>query len=95
MAEPRIILLNDPTRGINVGTKQGIYRLLRERVDQGAAVLSHSTDYDELIGCCDRVAVMYDARIVHELATEPIIERTIIASPLAIGVSGQTATGDH
>src|SRR6185436_9484768 len=52
---PRILLLNDPTRGIDVGTKQEMYKLLRELADAGAAILFYSTDYDELIGCCDRV----------------------------------------
>ena len=56
MVEPRIILLNDPTRGIDVGTKQEIYQLLRKLADGGAAIIFYSTDYDELIGCCDRVA---------------------------------------
>ena len=60
MREPRIILLNDPTRGIDVGTKQEIYQLLRQLADAGAAILFYSTDYDELIGCCDRVLVLYD-----------------------------------
>ena len=60
MTEPGIILLNDPTRGIDVGTKQEIYRLMRELADEGAAILFYSTDYDELIGCCDRVVVLYD-----------------------------------
>ena len=59
MNAPRIILLNDPTRGIDVGTKQEMYQLLRELADEGAAVLFYSTDYAELIGCCDRVAVFY------------------------------------
>ena len=60
MTAPRIILLNDPTRGIDVGTKQEIYQLLRQLADDGAAILFYSTDYDELIGCCDRVLVLYD-----------------------------------
>jgi ribose transport system ATP-binding protein len=59
MLAPRIILLNDPTRGIDVGTKQEIYALLRELAASGAAILFYSTDYDELVGCCDRVLVMY------------------------------------
>ncbi|MGY3503532.1 ribose transport system ATP-binding protein [Bradyrhizobium sp. USDA 4471] len=54
MTDPKIILLNDPTRGIDVGTKQELYRLMRELADQGAAILFYSTDYDELIGCCNR-----------------------------------------
>jgi ribose transport system ATP-binding protein len=81
---PRIILLNDPTRGIDVGTKQEIYRLLRELADAGAAILFYSTDYDELVGCCDRVAVMYDGRILRELRGAEINERAIIASALAL-----------
>ena len=60
MRAPRIILLNDPTRGIDVGTKQELYQLLRRLADAGAAILFYSTDYDELIGCCDRVLVLYD-----------------------------------
>ena len=91
MTHPRIILLNDPTRGIDVGTKQEIYRLMRELADQGAAILFYSTDYDELIGCCDRVVVMYDGRIIRELAGEAITEQAIVASALAIGVSDTPA----
>ena len=63
MAEPRIILLNDPTRGIDVGTKQEIYVLLRRLADAGAAIVFYTTDYDELIGCCDRALVLYDGAI--------------------------------
>jgi ribose transport system ATP-binding protein len=91
MTEPGIILLNDPTRGIDVGTKQELYRLLRELADRGAAILFYSTDYDELIGCCDRVAVMYDGRIVRELAGAEITEQAIVASALAMDVTGNGA----
>jgi len=84
MNKPRIILLNDPTRGIDVGTKQEIYRLLRRRADEGAAILFYSTDYDELIGCCDRVLVMYDGAVKRELAGGELNERTLIASALNV-----------
>ena len=94
MTHPRIILLNDPTRGIDVGTKQEMYRLMRELADQGAAILFYSTDYDELIGCCDRVAVMYDGRIVRELAGDDLNETNIVASSLNI-VEPQAAGGGH
>ena len=82
MTQPRIILLNDPTRGIDVGTKQEIYQLLRRLADAGAAIVFYSTDYDELIGCCDRVLVLYDGAIVRELAGAEITERNLIASAL-------------
>jgi ribose transport system ATP-binding protein len=84
MNRPRIILLNDPTRGIDVGTKQEIYILLRKLADEGAAVLFYSTDYDELIGCCDRVLVLYDGGIKKELTGPEITEKALIASALNI-----------
>ena len=70
MIAPRIILLNDPTRGIDVGTKQEIYQLLRKLADDGATILFYSTDYDELIGYCDRVLVMNAGRIAAEFDKE-------------------------
>jgi ribose transport system ATP-binding protein len=87
MRHPRIILLNDPTRGIDVGTKQEIYQLLRRLAEEGAAIVFYSTDYDELIGCCDRVLVLYDGAIKRELVGEEITEHALIASALNIGVS--------
>ena len=74
MNSPRIVLLNDPTRGIDVGTKQEIYVLLRKLAQSGVAILFYSTDYDELIGCCDRVLVMYGGAIVRELEGDAITE---------------------
>ena len=81
---PRIILLNDPTRGIDVGTKQEIYALLRQLADAGAAVLLYSTDYAELIGCCDRVAVFYDGAIQRWLQGADMTEHALVAAALNI-----------
>jgi ribose transport system ATP-binding protein len=83
---PRVVLLNDPTRGIDVGTKQDIYLLLRKLADEGVAVLLYSTDYAELIGCCDRVAVFFDGRIVRWLQGDEMTEHALVASALNIGV---------
>jgi ribose transport system ATP-binding protein len=82
LTAPRILLLNDPTRGIDVGTKQEIYALIRELAAEGAAVLLYSTDYAELIGCCDRVAVFYAGRIVRWLQGDALTERALVASAL-------------
>ena len=79
MTRPQILLLNDPTRGIDVGTKQELYQLLRDLSDRGAAVLFYSTDYAELIGCCDRVLVLYDGAIVRVLAGEALTEHDLVA----------------
>jgi ribose transport system ATP-binding protein len=87
MMAPRILLLNDPTRGIDVGTKQEIYALLRELAAAGAAILFYSTDYDELVGCCDRVLVMYDGAIRRELVGDEITERALIGSALNLAAT--------
>ena len=91
MRHPRIILLNDPTRGIDVGTKQEIYQLLRRLADAGAAIVFYSTDYDELIGCCDRVLVLYDGRVVRELEGEGLNEHALIASALNVSEAREAA----
>ena len=58
--------------------------LLRKLADSGAAILFYSTDYDELIGCCDRVLVLYDGAVKRELVGAEITERALIASALNI-----------
>jgi ribose transport system ATP-binding protein len=68
LKQPRILLLNDPTRGIDVGTKQELYRLMRELAGTGLGILFYSTDYEELIGMCDRVLVCYGGRLIRELS---------------------------
>ena len=101
MTKPRIILLNDPTRGIDVGTKQELYQLLRRLAEGGAAILFYSTDYDELIGCCDRVLVLYNGSIVRTLAGAELNERNLISSALNLppsALAGQpqlAAAGVH
>jgi len=82
LVAPRILLLNDPTRGIDVGTKQELYLLLRELAAQGAGILFYSTDVDELVGCCHRVLVMVEGAIRRELAGDAITEHALVSSAL-------------
>jgi ribose transport system ATP-binding protein len=86
MLSPRIILLDDPTRGIDVGTKHEIYELLRKLADEGAAILFYTTDYLELVGCCDRVLVMVEGQVRRELVGAEITERALVASALDMAV---------
>ncbi|WP_296650227.1 sugar ABC transporter ATP-binding protein [Paraburkholderia sp.] len=90
MTQPRIVLLNDPTRGIDVGTKQEIYHLLRRLAEQGTAILFYSTDYDELMGCCDRVAVFYDGTVTRMLQGTELTEHNLIGAALNL-----TSTANH
>ncbi|MEY2606199.1 MAG: ribose transport system permease protein, partial [Verrucomicrobiota bacterium] len=80
--EPRILLLNDPTRGIDVGTKQEMYRLMRELTQAGIAILFYSTDYEELIGMCDRVVVCYRGKLIRELEGAELNAHNLITASL-------------
>jgi ribose transport system ATP-binding protein len=82
MKEPRILLLNDPTRGIDVGTKQEMYRLMRELAQAGIAILFYSTDYEELIGMCDRVVVCYGGKLIRELKGTDLTGHNLISAAL-------------
>lgn len=87
MTDPDIILMNDPTRGIDIGTKQEIFRMMRDLADSGKSILFYSSDYAELIGCADRVLVLYDGRVVRELEGEAITEEAIVGASLNIGTA--------
>jgi ribose transport system ATP-binding protein len=88
MVSPRILLLDDPTRGIDVGTKQEVYQLLRELARGGAAILFYTTDVDELVGCCDRVLVMVEGAVRRELAGAQITEHALVSSALNLVAPG-------
>ena len=64
--------------------------MLRRLADEGAAIVLYSTDYDELIGCCDKVLVMYDGAVSRTLVGDEITERALIGSALNIaGEAGE------
>jgi ribose transport system ATP-binding protein len=81
-AESRILLVFDPTRGVDVGTKHEIYLLIREFVDAGGAVLFYSTDVLEIVNLCDHVAVMYAGRLAARYSGDAISEEAIMHAAL-------------
>jgi ribose transport system ATP-binding protein len=84
LTDAQIYLLHDPTRGIDVGTKQEIYQLIRKLADNGAGVLFFSTELSELVGMCDRVLVLYEGRIFRELTGAQIQEENIVSAALGL-----------
>jgi ribose transport system ATP-binding protein len=82
LAGSRILLMFDPTRGVDIGTKHQIYLLMRSLASKGASILFHSTEVEELVNLCDRVLVMYGGRIVTELREDAIDEKQIISAAL-------------
>src|SRR3984893_6652563 len=94
LKNPRILLLNDPTRGIDVGTKQELYRLMRELAQTGLGILFYSTDYEELIGMCDRVVVCYGGKLIRELSGPDLTEHNLITASLNLGESTGAAESE-
>ena len=82
LAGSRILLMFDPTRGVDVGTKHQLYALMRAFADAGGAILLHSTEIPELVHLCDRVLVMYNGRIVRELQSDALDEESILRPAL-------------
>jgi len=76
--KPRVLICDEPTRGIDVGAKAEIYRILRGLADAGVAVLMISSDMEEVIGVSDRVAVMHEGQIGGILEREELAERAIL-----------------
>ena len=68
--EPKMLILNDPTRGIDVGTKQDIYRLITEWAKQGYTILFTSSEIEEVLGIANRILVMYKGQILKEFDGE-------------------------
>jgi ribose transport system ATP-binding protein len=62
--------MDEPTRGIDVGTKAEIYRLIRQLADNGTAVIAVSSELPELIGMSDRILIMHEGRIAGEVPAE-------------------------
>lgn len=81
-AEPKVLFLNEPTRGIDVEAKQEIYRLIRKLADEGVAVAVYSSDLMEVIGLSDRVLTIYEGRITAELTGDDINEESIMAGAM-------------
>ncbi len=81
--DPQVMIFDEPTRGIDVGAKSEIYRLMRGLADAGVAVLMISSDMEEVIGVSDRVAVMHEGRITGILDREKCSEENILR--LAVG----------
>jgi ribose transport system ATP-binding protein len=82
MTGSRVLLLYDPTRGVDVGTKHEIYVLIHEFAKAGGSVLLFSSEIPELVNLCHRVLVMYKGSVVLELAGDELDEEAIIRAAL-------------
>lgn len=86
--DPKVIIMDEPTRGIDVGAKVEIHRLLRQLAAKGTGIVVISSELPELIGLCDRVIVVREGRIAGELGADALGEEAIIM--LASGVQNSS-----
>jgi ribose transport system ATP-binding protein len=85
---PRVVIFDEPTRGIDVGAKNEIYSLMRELADRGVCILMISSDMEEVIGVSDRIAVMHEGTISGVLERPQFSELNVLR--LAIGQPAET-----
>ncbi|MEU6644615.1 sugar ABC transporter ATP-binding protein [Saccharomonospora sp. NPDC046836] len=92
LRDSAVLILDEPTRGVDIGAKSEIYELINELTDRGKAVLVVSSDLPEAIGISDRVLVMRGGRIVHELDSQHATEEDVMfhATGTAAGSTGVT-----
>ena len=86
--QPRLILLDEPTQGVDVGARQALWTMLDESADRGATILVSSTDYDQLAQICHRVIIFSRGQMVWELtgsdvSKEAIAEHCFLSIPMA------------
>ncbi len=86
-AEPTVLLVDEPTKGVDIGSRSEIYQRMRAIADRGLAVLVSSSDGIELEGICDRVLIFARGRIVHELSGAAVTDAAITEANLTATVS--------
>ena len=77
--EPDILILDEPTRGIDVGAKYDIYCLINQMVEQGKSVIMISSEMPEILGMCDRVYIMNEGKMAGELDAKEATQEGIMA----------------
>ena len=84
-AQPDILILDEPTRGIDVGAKYEIYCIINEMVSNGKSVIMISSEMPELLGMCDRIYVMNEGRMIAEMDGKEATQEKIMAEIINSG----------
>ena len=84
LKKPKLLLLDDPTKGVDVGTKAEFYKLLQQICSEGTSIIFYSSDDEELIGLCDRVLVMFEGKIRCELEGPSLTKVNLVAACMGV-----------
>jgi len=87
-ASPKVLIVDEPTRGIDIGAKAEIHRLLRDYANQGHGVIMISSEMPELVGLCDRIAVLHEGRLAGEVDGRTATERELIHLAMGSPIAG-------
>jgi ribose transport system ATP-binding protein len=101
VVDPQVLLMYDPTRGVDVGTKFELYRIIQQLAESGRSILLYSTEIPEIVNLCHRVLVVYDGQVMADIKGANITESSLMA--VAIGaisdsksdLSGSLRVGDQ
>jgi ribose transport system ATP-binding protein/D-xylose transport system ATP-binding protein len=91
MRAPRVLLLDEPTKGVDAGTRHEIYRLIVDLAEKGVALLVVASELEEVIGLCDRCLVVADGRIVDGFARGEGSEERVLRAVAAAQAASQQA----
>ncbi len=86
LAQPKLLIIDEPTRGVDVGAKREIYQLLNNLKENGMGIIMISSEIPELLGVCDRIAVMSNRKISGELKRDEFSQEEILKLAIGIGV---------
>ena len=84
--EPKVLIMDEPTRGIDVGTKYEIYKMMNEMTEQGMSIIMINSDMEELLGMSDRILVIREGKLAGELSREEACPESV----MNLAVGGQT-----
>ncbi|MFE9581317.1 sugar ABC transporter ATP-binding protein [Nocardia sp. NPDC006044] len=93
--KPKVLILDEPTRGVDVGAKAEIYRIIEELAEAGVAVLVISSELPEVLGLADRIVVMQHGRVTGELDRSAASEEAVLALAMAADLTSNTSRGNQ
>ena len=87
----KVLIMDEPTKGVDVGAKAAIYEIMGDLAQQGYAIVMISSEMPEILGMCDRVFVMCDGRVTGELDRKEASQELILELAMSKSQAGQTA----